>query len=240
MEPIPAAPQLQPLSEALRPPLDSPAHAPSPLLARYACKKVVAVGAHPHDLELGAGGTLARLSEAGARVTMVVVCSPERARERFEEAKKAADVLGADMEVLYGEGELRLEDVKQWQLCARVDELVEHHEPALLITHASTNFQSDQVLVHRACFAAQRLRFFDMLCFDPSICHPVTTRFQPQAFVDITPVIETKLAAIERHASQQTAQAVRREQYRGVALRYGRLAGVRYAEALQVSRLRLG
>ena len=42
------------------------------LSARYAGQTVIAIGAHPDDLEIGLGGTLAKLKRDGARVIMVV------------------------------------------------------------------------------------------------------------------------------------------------------------------------
>ena len=38
------------------------------LASRYAGRTVVAIGAHPDDLEIGIGGTLAKLQRSGARV----------------------------------------------------------------------------------------------------------------------------------------------------------------------------
>ena len=52
------------------------AERPSALASRYAGKTVLAIGAHPDDLEIGIGGTLARLHGAGAKVIMAIVSVP--------------------------------------------------------------------------------------------------------------------------------------------------------------------
>ncbi|HEX4047798.1 MAG TPA: hypothetical protein VH309_08190, partial [Elusimicrobiota bacterium] len=122
----------------------------------------------------------------------------------------------------------------------RIDRLVRAQDPAVVITHAASNFHHDHVLVHKACAAAQRLHFFDMLCFYPNSCHPVTTPFHPQAYVDITTSIEKKMAAINRHVTQFTCRGLTTDHYVGIAREYGRLAGVEFAEGLEVSRLNLG
>src|SRR5213076_1301894 len=51
--------------------------------------RVLAFGAHPDDLEVGAGGLLARLSEQGAEVTLAIVSIPNNTAERRVEAKAA-------------------------------------------------------------------------------------------------------------------------------------------------------
>ena len=60
----------------------------------------IAVGAHPDDVEIGCGGTLAKLVSQGFRVGIVDITDGEPTprssgpEERLAEASKAADVLG--------------------------------------------------------------------------------------------------------------------------------------------------
>jgi N-acetylglucosamine malate deacetylase 1 len=61
---------------------------------------VIAVGAHPDDVEIACGGTLARLSELGYRVGIIDLTDGEPTpgssgpAERMEEARQAAEILG--------------------------------------------------------------------------------------------------------------------------------------------------
>jgi LmbE family N-acetylglucosaminyl deacetylase len=206
---------------------------------KYENKNVLAIGAHPDDIELGAGGTVARLAHEGARVTMVIVCSPNHLDSRMREAKEAAKILGAEIIFLFPQKEMRVEDIKSYELIRLVDELVAKHNPSAVITHAASNFHYDHVLVHKACMAAQRLHFFDMFCFYPTSCHPVTTEFHPQAYIDISKTIDKKMAAIHQHKTQFTCRGLTTDHYVDVAREHGRLAGVEYAEGLEISRLSL-
>src|SRR5271163_4121243 len=66
---------------------------------------VIAIGAHPDDVEIACGGTLARLVRQGYRVGIVDLtdgeptpCSPGP-EVRLEEARRAAEVLGVHVRV---------------------------------------------------------------------------------------------------------------------------------------------
>jgi N-acetylglucosamine malate deacetylase 1 len=210
------------------------------MLSRYAGKNVLAVGAHPDDLELGVGGTLAKLAKSGSKVTMVIVCVPNNLDSRVAEAGKAAEILGCELKVLYTDKTQRVEDIKTYELVAHLDGLVREHDPAVVISHSENNFHKDHILTHHACQAAQRLHFFDFLTFYPTSCHPVSVPFHPQAYVDITDVIDDKMKAIDQHTTQFTCKGLTTNHYRDVAREYGRVAGSEYAEGLEVVRLKLG
>ena len=202
----------------------------------YSGKTVLAVGAHADDIELAVGGTMARLRRAGARVVMLVVSLPGDAKRRRREAEQAAGILGCELRVLMEEGR-RIEDLKSYQLVAMIDREVRELEPAAMLTHGPAEFHRDHVLVHEACVASQRLRYFDFFTYQPNFCRPVPIPFPPRAYVDISDTIETKMRAIEAHQSQFQCRGLDTAMYRDIARMNGRMAGVQYAEGLDVGRM---
>ena len=95
---------------------------------------VLAIGCHPDDLEINAGGTLAKCAKRGDKVTMVtlangsaghkILSKEEIVKVRLEEAKKAAAVIGAEYVCLglddmfvrrdYDEGVRKVYDIIRW------------------------------------------------------------------------------------------------------------------------------
>ncbi|HTL26985.1 MAG TPA: PIG-L family deacetylase [Burkholderiales bacterium] len=210
------------------------------LPARYAGRTVLAIGAHPDDLEIGIGGTLARLSRSGAHVVMAVVSIPSNYETRVQEAKRGAKILGADLRVLLNGGRCcRVEDLKTYELVTLFDELVQELSPAAVLTHGSADFHRDHVLVHNAVLATQRLRFFDLFCYYPTNCRPVQTAFQPRLYVNVSQTIDTKIEAIAAHSSQFSCRGLDVEMYREIARAQGRMIGSGYAEGLDVVRMLL-
>jgi LmbE family N-acetylglucosaminyl deacetylase len=206
---------------------------------KYHGQTVLAVGAHPDDLELAVGGTLARLSRNGARVVMAIVSIPSDFETRQAEAKRAAEILGCELRFLVEDGCRRIDDIKTYQLVGMVDELVRDLEPAAVMTHSATEFHRDHVAVHNACVSTQRLKAFDFFHFNPTMCRPVPTPFHPRAYVDVSETMETKMQAIEAHASQFGSRGLDTELYRDIARLNGRMVGVKYAEGLDVGRMLL-
>ena len=209
------------------------------LLSRYAGQTVLAVGAHPDDLELGVGGTLARLSGSGARVVMAVLSIPSRLRSRRAEASAAAGILGCEARFLTPNRCSRVEDLKNHQLVGMIDGLVRELKPAAMFSHCFANLHTDHKLAYEACMASQRLSYFDIFCYSPTSCHSINVAFHPHAYIDISETIEAKMAAIRSHASQFSERGLKTEHYREASSRTGRIVGVDYAEGLEVVRMRL-
>ena len=209
------------------------------LPSRYTACTVLAIGAHPDDLELGIGGTLARLARAGAHVVMAVVSVPGDSERRIAEARAAAALLGCELRILI-EGGRRIDDFKPYQLVGMLDEQVAELAPAAVFTHSGAEFHRDHASIYEATVSTQRLRFFDFFSYHPTMCRPVPVPFNPRAYVDITETIDAKIEAINAHTSQFSGRGIDTGMYRDFARLHGRMIGVKYAEALDVGRMLLG
>src|SRR6266487_2460745 len=113
--------------------------------------KVLAVGAHPDDLEILCGGTLVRFVQEGHEVVMChatlgnrgsyVHTSEEIARIRGEEARRAAAVAGAEYATLgFSDAEINAADRVQQRA---VVDLVRDARPDLIVTHFPDDYMSD-------------------------------------------------------------------------------------------------
>jgi LmbE family N-acetylglucosaminyl deacetylase len=199
--------------------------------------RVLAFGAHPDDLEVGAGGLLRRLSDQGAEVYMAVVSVPNRADERRAEAKRGASVIGADLFILHEEKQCRVEDIPMHELVRRFDQLIGDIRPDLVITHSANDLHWDHSLVNRATVSALRRTPCDLLAFLSSPEFNAQTRSMGQCFADISTTIDAKIEAISCHASQLARLDL--ESTRDLARAMGRISGYAYAESYEVLRVRI-
>jgi LmbE family N-acetylglucosaminyl deacetylase len=209
------------------------------LASRYGGRTVLAVGAHPDDLELAIGGTLARLARESARVMMAVVSIPADFARRRDEAQQAAAILGCELRILVDSGCARADEMKNHELVGLLDELVRELEPAAVLTHSASEFHRDHIAVHNACLSTQRLKPFDLFHFSPTMTRAVPVPFHPRAYIDVSATIDAKMQAIQAHTSQFGARGLEAEMYRDLARLQGRMVGVKYAEGIDIGRMLL-
>jgi LmbE family N-acetylglucosaminyl deacetylase len=199
--------------------------------------RVLAFGAHPDDLEVGAGGLLARLSDEGADVTLAIVSIPNHTEQRKEEAQAAAEVIDANLFVIYEDKPCRVEDIAMHELVRRFDQIIGDVRPDLVITHSANDLHWDHGLVNRATVSALRRTPCDLLAYLSSPEMNAQSRSLGNCFADISQYVEAKLAAIACHKSQLPKLDL--ESSRDLARAMGRISGYEYAECYEVLRVRI-
>ncbi len=172
---------------------------------------VLAIGAHPDDVELGCGATLALLARNGRKVGILHLTRGERGtrgtiEERRSEAERAAAALGASaLDFLdCGDGGLRTGEQEEDALIERL----RARRPELVFAPAPADRHPDHEracrLVEAACYYAGLARrgrgqphrpaaVFSYMQHDP---------FAPSFIVDVTSTWEAKLAALAAYESQ--------------------------------------
>jgi N-acetylglucosamine malate deacetylase 1 len=211
--------------------------------------RVLAIGAHPDDLEAHCGGTLARYVAEGHEVVMCHASAGdhgadgERAAQfaatRTAEAREAAAIAGAKHATLgLSDGGIRGEDADQRRA---VEELAREVAPDLVITHSAADYHPDHRELHRLVIDAVHLAANPQRSAKgPPVPEHVpiyfmetdaSLRFQPTEWVDITSTIEIKRRMAECHASELDAdyieQMLARSAYRGFQ------CGVAHAEGFE-------
>ncbi len=182
-------------------------------------RRVLAVGAHPDDLEILCAGTLAKYARQGAQVVMaiatdgsaghMIIPPRELADVRHTEARNAAAVIGAELDWLGFSDELIFEDIATR---LRFVEMIRMARPDLILTHDPGDYHPDHRAVSRLVFDAsfvaglpnvktehgahpgvQPLYYFDTLS---------GAGFVPTEYVDVSETYEVKRKMLECHASQ--------------------------------------
>lgn len=195
-------------------------------------KKVLVFGAHPDDIELGVGGTVARYVKEGVSVLMVVVTTPSK--ERVEECKSAAKVLGAELQMLNID-QKNLINIRS--LVMKFDDIIASFQPDEIFTHWIHDSHQEHRYITEAVIAASRKNSSSVYMYEETIPSGITpSSFNAQLFINISNEIDLKLKAIEINESQfmpnrgkSWLDAVRgRCSYRGYQI------SVQYAEAFEV------
>lgn len=197
-------------------------------------RRVLAVGAHPDDLELGCGATLARWIDAGYEVHGLVMSNGERGGTgvRPAEAVSAGNFLGAKSVTVLSFPDTRLSDTSSHMVVA-IEELVSRLQPDIILTHSANDSHQDHKAVHLATLRAARFHS-TLLCYEsPS----ATSRFRPTVFVDVGGYLDVKVLAIATHRDQSDKPYMTGERIRATASYRGGQAKVRHAEGYEPVRV---
>ncbi len=197
---------------------------------------VLAVGAHPDDVELGAAAFLLKLKASGARVYALTlsqgeVGAPART-ERQQEARQAASFMELDGAWVLDFPDTHMGDQVP-ALRAVIEEKIREVGATTVLTHTDVDVHGD----HRAVSAATR----EAARHVPTVLayEDVSTSqsFVPNYYVDVTAFIGDHLKAVAFHRSQADKTYMDPEVLRGRAAHRGMQVGVPYALAFRTVNL---
>lgn len=178
---------------------------------------ILAFGAHPDDVELGAGGTVAKEVALGRKVGIIDLTRGElgtrgTAELRDEEAIESSRILGIDMRVNLGfrDGFFMNDETHQLELV----KWIRRYQPDIVLCNAvddrHPDHKSGSDLVSRACFLAGLTKIETIwegetqLAWRPNaVYHYIQDRYlKPDFVVDITDFMPVKMDAIKAFKSQ--------------------------------------
>lgn len=194
---------------------------------------ILAIGAHPDDVEIGCGGTLLKKRALGHDVVVLTLSRGGKGGDvdlRMKEAWNASRLLDAKLKVCdlpdsgITDGSNTIELIEQ---------AVREVAPTHVYTHSRHDTHQDHRNVHLATMVATR-QTPNVYCYQsPS----TTIDFRPSLFVDISEQIATKVQMIEAYRSQVARHAGLDSDFIEATARYwGRHANYALVEPLEVIR----
>jgi LmbE family N-acetylglucosaminyl deacetylase len=196
-------------------------------------ERVLAIGAHPDDVEIGCGGALAKHHARGGLLRILTLSRGAAGGDtnvRTLEAQRAAQALGASLTFANLPDRHISDGVETISLIEKaIDELVPTH----VYTHSFEDTHQDHRAAHRASIVAAR-GVPNVYCYQ-SPSSMVT--FRPHRYVDITDFLKVKLQAIAAYKSQaERIRDLHPDYVISEARHWGRYAGYILAEGFQIER----
>lgn len=193
---------------------------------------VLALGAHPDDVEFGAGASLSRFAQEGSRVVCVAFSACEESNPGFdlrEEARSSGEALGAEYRV----GFLPVREFPRQKVLDSMIALREELKPELVLTHSVSDFHQDHVVVQQETLRA--FRTCTVLGYEvPWSCQG----FNPTLFMAVNPDhAEARIRALETYKSQSHRGYMNKQTLQGTLSVAGSRINVPLAEAFEINRL---
>ena len=178
-------------------------------------KKFLFVTAHPDDLEMGAGGLVAKIKKSGGTATNLLLVQPsEENNEKrnkevvIKEFAKSKNILNFDAVVydtpLHDNGRPYLQLTNN--LIAFTESVARGHD--IIVSHWKEDHHQD----HRVCYdvarSVARKNFEQFWCMDQPPYNLHYKKFDCNLYVDISEEIDTKRQALESYDSYFTKNQI--------------------------------
>jgi len=223
---------------------------------------ILAIGAHPDDVELGCGATLAKEISLGKKVGILDLTKGElgtrgSAEIRAEEAKNGAKILGVEVRENLGFADGFFVNDEKHQL--EIIKIIRKYQPEIVLCNAIDDRHIDHPkgskLVSDACFLSGLVKVETKLdgvkqeAWRPKfVYHYIQWKnLEPDFVVDVTGFMDIKMEAVKAYSSQfydpnsiEPSSPISSKNFLDSVLYraqdLGRLVGVEYAEGFNTER----
>jgi LmbE family N-acetylglucosaminyl deacetylase len=161
--------------------------------------KILAIGAHPDDIEVGCSGTLAKYAQSGHDVYRLVMTEGDRGGKRTvrkKEQMKSAKILKPRL-LLWGGCEDTSLSLHMNKMVQDIETVLKKISPDFIFVQYEDDTHQDHRSLAKATISATRY-VRNVLFYEG----PTTQNFAPTVFVDIKDTIDTKFAMLLAHQSQ--------------------------------------
>jgi LmbE family N-acetylglucosaminyl deacetylase len=161
--------------------------------------KILAIGPHPDDIEIGCAGNLVKYVDGGHELYLMVMTLGDKGGEgdvRMTEQRASAEIMGAK-DLIWG-------GYKDTQLTPHMNQMVMDIESVLkkispdffFVVYGNDSHQDHRALSKASVSASRYIK--NVLFYEV----PTSQNFAPLVFVDIQSTVERKIEALMAHESQ--------------------------------------
>lgn len=194
---------------------------------------VIAIGAHPDDIEYGCYGTLMKHKREGDKIAFIVLSRGEKAGDkeiRKKEAAESAKKIGAKL-YLFNYPDTNIPQTHE--VIEKLEKIIEEFKPQRIYTHSTKDTHQDHRTVAYATLAAARF-IPEIFCYEsPSLY----LNFQPNYYVDISNFIDGKIEDLNTFVTQNSKDYMKINAIKGLAQFRGLVTSVKYAEAFEAIKI---
>ena len=206
---------------------------------------IIAIGAHPDDIEIGCGGTIRSFSLQGAEIYFIIGTLGEKCivkdideqaliDKRQQESINASKYLGVKNVFFLGLPDTHIEH--NGTSVTAIEKYIKQINPNFVFTHSKEDNHQDHRNMAFATLSACRRQKLNILHYET----PTTAQsFLPAVFNDISSTINYKIETLGLFSTQNEKIYLDKEAIRGLAKYRGYISGFEYAEGFEMSKFYL-
>ncbi len=161
--------------------------------------KILAIGAHPDDIEVGCAGALAKYAQQGHEIHLLVMTEGAKGGDAYgrrDEQQRAAEFLQHKSLTWGGYEDTKLTP-RMNEIVHDVEQIMDRIGPDFIFVHYDDDTHQDHRALSKATVSATRY-VRNVLFYEG----PTSKNFAPTVFVDIKETIDRKVSMLLAHRSQ--------------------------------------